>query len=43
MSGQRGRDWIRMTPDDFNGHAALRPADGAVSRAVPAVPDEFGT
>ncbi|MFJ9036771.1 hypothetical protein ACIRF8_09315 [Streptomyces sp. NPDC102406] len=43
MSEQRGRDWTRMTPDDFDRDAELRPDADAGSTAVPAVPDELGT
>ncbi|MFI7388102.1 hypothetical protein [Streptomyces sp. NPDC049813] len=42
MSEQGGRDWTRMTPDDFDRDAELRPA-GTAPGAVPAVPDELGT
>ncbi|MGW6007833.1 hypothetical protein [Streptomyces sp. NPDC055210] len=45
MSEQRGRDWTRMTPDDFDQDAPLRPVlpDGPAAATVPAVPDEYGT
>ncbi|MFF9192588.1 hypothetical protein [Streptomyces rochei] len=43
MSEQHGRDWTRMTPDDFDRDAALRLDVDAGPAAIPAVPDEFGT
>ncbi|MER7497082.1 hypothetical protein ABT033_31355 [Streptomyces pharetrae] len=43
MSETRGRDWTRMTPDDFDREAALRLDVGAGPAAIPAVPDECGT
>ncbi|MFD6289807.1 hypothetical protein [Streptomyces sp. NPDC060205] len=43
MSEQHGRDWARMTPDDFDQDAPLRPVVPAGPEAVPAVPDEYGT
>ncbi|WP_394437283.1 hypothetical protein [Streptomyces sp. SGAir0957] len=43
MSEQHGRDWTRMTPDDFDRDAALRPDVDAGPATIPAVPDEFGT
>ncbi|MFI8215609.1 hypothetical protein [Streptomyces sp. NPDC085932] len=40
MSEQGGRDWVRMTPDDFDREAPPRPeADGR----IPAEVDECGT
>ncbi|MFE7927640.1 hypothetical protein ACFU6S_02715 [Streptomyces sp. NPDC057456] len=43
MSERHGRDWARMTPDDFDRDAPLRtePPGGRVP--VPAVSDEYGT
>lgn len=43
MSEQHGRDWTRMTPDDFDRDAALRLDVDAGPATIPAVPDEFGT
>ncbi|MGC5562073.1 hypothetical protein ACPYPG_04415 [Streptomyces sp. FR-108] len=43
MSEQHGRDWTRMTPDDFDQEAPRRPIVSAGPAAVPAVPDEYGT
>ncbi|MET9499663.1 hypothetical protein [Streptomyces sp. NPDC006552] len=43
MSELRGRDWTRMTPDDFDRDAELRPDAAVDATAVPAVPDELGT
>ncbi|MBQ0854721.1 hypothetical protein ACFU96_31655 [Streptomyces sp. NPDC057620] len=43
MSEQHGRDWTRMTPDDFDQDAPVRPVVPARPTAVPAVPDEYGT
>lgn len=43
MSQQQGRDWTRMTPDDFDREAAPRLDVEARPAAIPAVPDEFGT
>ncbi|MFF0189094.1 hypothetical protein [Streptomyces sp. NPDC005244] len=42
MGEQHARDWTRMTPDEFDRDAPLRP-DVAGAAAVPAVPDECGT
>ncbi|MET7451310.1 hypothetical protein ABZT03_05295 [Streptomyces sp. NPDC005574] len=43
MSEQHGRDWVRMTPDDFDREAPLRLDVPVGATAVPAVPDECGT
>ncbi|MEV7141828.1 hypothetical protein [Streptomyces tauricus] len=43
MSVQHGRDWTRMTPDDFDQDAPLRPDVPGGPAAVLAVPDECGT
>ncbi|MFI0237755.1 hypothetical protein [Streptomyces sp. NPDC016845] len=43
MSVQHGRDWTRMTPDEFDQDAELRPGIDSGPTAIPAVPDELGT
>ncbi|MFH8469174.1 hypothetical protein [Streptomyces sp. NPDC017991] len=43
MGKQHGRDWTRMTPDDFDEDAPPRPDAPAGPAAVLAVPDECGT
>ncbi|GAA4812176.1 hypothetical protein [Streptomyces ziwulingensis] len=43
MSERHGRDWTRMTPDDFDRQAPLRLDVSGEPAAVPAVPDECGT
>jgi hypothetical protein len=43
VSERHGRDWVRMTPDDFDRDAPLRLDVRVGSTAVPAVPDECGT
>ncbi|KAA0942215.1 MULTISPECIES: hypothetical protein [Streptomyces] len=43
MSQLEGRDWTRMTPDDFDEDAPPRPDTPAGPPTVPAVPDECGT
>ncbi|MET9395364.1 hypothetical protein ABZY20_33950 [Streptomyces sp. NPDC006624] len=40
MSEPGGRDWVRMTPDDFNRDAPPRPE---VDGRIPAELDECGT
>ncbi|GAA2549138.1 hypothetical protein ACFW2V_01300 [Streptomyces sp. NPDC058947] len=40
MSEQGGRDWVRMTPDDFDREAPPRPE---VDGRIPAELDECGT
>ncbi|MFE1251697.1 hypothetical protein [Streptomyces sp. NPDC058735] len=40
MSEQGGRDWTRMTPDDFDREAPPRPE---VDGRIPAEADECGT
>lgn len=40
MSEEGGRDWVRMTPDDFDREAPPRPEPDA---RVPAELDEYGT
>ncbi|MER8220633.1 hypothetical protein ABTZ58_08585 [Streptomyces sp. NPDC094143] len=40
MSEQGGRDWVRMTPDDFDCEAPPRPE---VDGRIPAELDECGT
>ncbi|WUO09835.1 hypothetical protein OG985_05450 [Streptomyces sp. NBC_00289] len=43
MSEQHRRNWVRMTPDDFDRDAPLRLDVPVGPTAVPAVPDECGT
>ncbi|MEZ7004830.1 hypothetical protein [Streptomyces sp. AD55] len=43
MGGRQDRDWVAMTPGDFDREAPLRLNVGTGPTAVPAEPDEYGT